>query len=100
MSTERDTHFLGFAENLAFEILEALDFVYLEKVDRFYDNVAERSVDPKTMESIERIIAQRAYDFASHVLDETTEHDLWIFKQSDEGLEDIVPDLTEWPKPD
>jgi hypothetical protein len=87
MSTERDTHFQGFARLLWTAIVQSPEWPYI-------------SLSEEEIQQAENIIAQRAYDFAKHVLDETTEYDLWIFKQSDEGLENIVPDLTEWPETD
>jgi hypothetical protein len=91
MSTERDTHFKGFAKRLWTEI------VFQSSQDWRW---AYPSLSDEALRQAENIIAQRAYDFASHVLDETTEHELWAFKQGEEELENIVPDFTEWPKPD
>jgi hypothetical protein len=54
----------------------------------------------RSVAAVEPLIAQRLYDFAGYVLDCTTEHELWAFKEGEEELENIVPDLTEWPKPD
>lgn len=85
MPESRDTQFAGFAENLYKELAQ---------------NVANHAAGP-SYESIEafkqeqyRIIAQRAYDLATHIY----EHTLGAITRDPElGLRN-VPDLTTWPE--
>lgn len=79
MTQERDTQFLGFAR-LLFRELTGVD-------DTFEYPVPER------------LIAQRAYDLAYHVLEhtlETVEHKEPLFQPVKYYMPDI-PDLTSWP---
>jgi hypothetical protein len=73
MSTERDTHFQGFARLLLTE-LQAEDY----------------DISPTNDFAIEHI-AKRAYDLAYHVLD-----NIWEV-HNPEVLLERTPDLTEWP---
>jgi len=76
MSTERDTKFLGFAKLLSDEIQDAL------RVASDTENLFELE---------HKIIAQRAYDLALHIVDAVRETTL------PESIVSDIPDLTEWP---
>ncbi len=75
---ERDTKFLGFAKLLADELLP-------------YDGYQFGT------DSI-RLIAQRAYDLAYHILiHETMDVEAEDYRSIDEVMARDIPDLTAWP---
>jgi hypothetical protein len=80
MSTDRDTHFSGFARLLWIDIVQSPEWptIYLSE---------------ETVEQVKQIIAQRAYDLVEHVMTYVpiTEYEFGI---------DNIPGLAEWPKPD
>ena len=88
---ERDTHFQGFADLLASEIDEVLHLL-----DNPY------FVSSGMRNEVVTLIAQRAYDLACYVADETTDAilatDLYSFRPNPEKIIHDIPDLTEWPK--
>jgi hypothetical protein len=85
MSTERDTHFQGFARLLWTAIVQSPEWPYI-------------SLSEEEIQQAETVIAQRAYDFAKHVLHSFEPFDFDTETRDD--LLDRVPDLTEWPKTD
>ncbi len=92
MSTERDTHFQGFAKLLWQDLLNANRGLLEDRTGIDADN------DSSLYPEFERVIAQRAYDLAVHVFNHTTEA-MTLF-DSFAVLAELneIPDLTEWPQ--
>lgn len=82
---ERDTKFQGFAKLLMDELGDQ-GFVF--------DGADDINRDEQ-LEQIKLLIARRAYDFACHNFNYTTESMTRMFV--DEAIE-AIPDMTRWPK--
>jgi hypothetical protein len=85
MSTERDTHFQGWARNLREKIIKACT-----KQVNALDDIDEEFF-PQVLDVL---IAQAGYDLAIHTLDQMSEGAESL--SPEENLA-IVPDLTQWP---
>ena len=96
MTTERDTHFLGFAKLLVPKILQEVA-PYTDGASLYCDEcVAYLHPD------LERLIAQRAYDLAVHIVEKLDASPLVTFSDRigyHELFVNEVPDLTSWPAP-
>ena len=80
--SNRDTQFLGFAK-LLMRDLDAVSTTTYASLD-------------KAKEAYELAIVRRAYDFAKHIMNVTTE-EMACVMFIDDAVEKI-PDMTEWPK--
>lgn len=86
MSNNRDTQFLSFAKNLNDEIIQA-------GIDGIYDENPELYC--------QRLIAQRAYDLACHIVEHIDEDIAWRMDKgytASQIVENDVPDMTELPE--
>ena len=88
MSDERDTKFAGFAELLLQELQPDLAMLFVALGSPLKSSDQEVRVAENI---IARVIAQRAYDLAVHIVDAVRETML------PESIVDDIPDLTEWP---
>lgn len=83
-TSDRDTHFAGFAELLVLQI-EGLSIRYKDWPDW-------RELDRQ----VKKLIAQRAYDLVAHTILHTSSHDLDVLDYDE--IPPRIPDLTAWPE--
>ena len=93
MSTNRDTHFAGFAK---------LQWNKIEALLRNHGCIpVGQMVEPEFFPEIEVLLTQNAYDLAVYILMHTTPASgSTILKFQGLSIEEIagaLPDLTEWP---
>lgn len=91
MSTERDTHFQGFAKLLMPE-LDSL-FILLYQAYAMGD-MAKRD---EYSQRIQTLLAERGYDLVSHSLEYSQDDVYW---PPQELIKEYVPDMTAWPEGD
>lgn len=79
---ERDTHFAGFA-NLHYPEISKLFFTMYARISELSPIEEIDALE----DEIKKLIAQRAYDFAEHVIDV-----MLVTSVTD------IPDVTQWPE--
>lgn len=91
MSTERDTHFQGFAELQYLELAPLFKLLHYTQIEHMTRHTAEGE------RLIKQLLARFAYDLAMHVLSTIDPLALQATVSDDQIIKDI-PDLTEWPE--
>lgn len=88
MTTDRDTHFQGFAKSLYPELDHLFNLLYRARLDRI-----DRQIE-QSERIIKLLLTRRAYDLVYHTIENAGEIDLI---PSTAAAVAVIPDLTEWP---